>query len=560
MNASAPTIVRILGLEGFAVFEHGAMGIPFRFYLGESGELDRRAAAEEAFQLVDQLDERLSFGREDSDVTRINRAQVGDVIRIHKTTHRSLLAALAAAQASGGGFDPFVDSAALRAKGQSVPAYLLDRETDGNGAGPTPALSVDPEQPQVTKLSGARWLDLGAVGKGAALDAAAELLRARGITSAALVGGGSSIVVWGTSVIDDSGEWPLRFPHWRDGPPLRVKAPFALSGFGTDSPTGQLTAAQGGHLRPQSLVLAADASGADAFAAAAAAMSDAELGTLSARPDARGLSIYAARTDRSPFASGLFQAVARREPVVSLVLPCSSASEHLPVFLDELCQALATSELRAEVIVVDDGSPGPEAEITSEAVDARRYAHAFLHPLRRVDRPRGKGGAVYVSWREHAAMATRWLAFVDANSAVPAAEVVRGLTLAVDLPHEDILVVANRHHREPDRPVRRGWWRQWSSAWLARWVRRQLDLDVADSRCGFKIVPAAWWRRRDLAGDWREAGQAFDLDLLLAAKADGLTAHNLPISWREVGRAPGRVKTGWNFVQTVRQRRRARRS
>ena len=62
---------------GLTACTHAAMATEWVFHLGGHDPIYLRQAATEAFALIDQLEGNLSFYRESSDVTRLNRAARG---------------------------------------------------------------------------------------------------------------------------------------------------------------------------------------------------------------------------------------------------------------------------------------------------------------------------------------------------------------------------------------------------------------------------------------------------------------------------------------------------
>ncbi|WP_221032549.1 FAD:protein FMN transferase [Actomonas aquatica] len=551
--SNPPPLVQLLELEGLQRFEHEAMATQFVLHLAPPPGGSVRQVAAEAFALLDRLEDQLSFYREGSDVTRINRASPGEVVRINEITHHCLLTALEVSAASAGAFDPFAGGAALIAKGQPLPPHLRDvpsPEPDDQ----RPALALDPAQPLITKLEGSRWLDLGAVGKGAALNAMAALLQDWDIPTAVLVAGGSSIKVFGPPPQSDQTTWTLRLAALPGQPEVELPAPFALGASGGGFQAGHIIAPSGFTSRTQSLVLAPDAALADALSTAAYLLSDDALQRLFA--EAEDCAVLATRERAAPLRTGVFATWRRAAPQLSLVIPCWREQERLPPFLEALAAAIDTAALPVEVLVVDDGSPADDAAATREAV--RRISERFpqIQPMIDIDRHRGKGGAVYWGWR-HAAPSVQWLGFVDADGAIPPEEVVRGIqqTLAQPDDASPRLIAATRYHRDSTRRVQRGFWRQRTGGWFANWARTQLQLGAADSQCGFKVVPAAWWRDRE---PWQVDGYDFDLELLLAARDDQLTVRNLPITWREIPGSHVGVGDGLNLVKVVKRLRRER--
>ncbi|MCC5023104.1 MAG: FAD:protein FMN transferase [Candidatus Synoicihabitans palmerolidicus] len=252
-------LVQIVELEGLTCFEHDAMATRYHVYLGPSDEGALRPIAEAVFRRLGELETRLSFYLEGSDVTRINRAAPDTSLRIDEVTHHGLLTVLDMAAATAGAFDPFAGAAALQAKSQAVPLPLADLPPpeDNDRA---PVISIDLEQPVVTKLQGSRWLDLGAVGKGAALDAMAEVVLEWGITTAVLMGGGSSVLVLGPPLHPTKTTWTLVLPQLPGRPLLQLTPPFALGASGEGFQPGHIIAYhRQGSVWSQTAVVAASA-------------------------------------------------------------------------------------------------------------------------------------------------------------------------------------------------------------------------------------------------------------------------------------------------------------
>jgi glycosyltransferase involved in cell wall biosynthesis len=195
------------------------------------------------------------------------------------------------------------------------------------------------------------------------------------------------------------------------------------------------------------------------------------------------------------------------------------------VFLPGLCAELGRGPGGVLVQVVDDGSPASEQRWLTAELDRLRREYSFLQPLLAHDRNRGKGCAIRTGWAR--AQPFRWLTFVDADGSAPASEVAALIERAQRTP-QDALFIAVRT-AAPGKPVRRFWHRQLGSWVFNRWVRFWLRLECSDTQCGLKVIPAAFFATTT----WHEDQFAFDLELLLRARAVGLPVVTQPISWSE---------------------------
>lgn len=158
-----------------AHFEHEAMATTFGIFIAGQDAAYARQAAAAAFRELDRLEGELSRYVESSDIARANRLAPGETVVIGEDTLHCLLAAAEVSAATGRAFDPAY---------ASVPAA---------GAAPdAPLYSLDPAAHTLTSHAARLHLDLGAVGKGYALDRLAATLREWDVESALLQSGGST--------------------------------------------------------------------------------------------------------------------------------------------------------------------------------------------------------------------------------------------------------------------------------------------------------------------------------------------------------------------------------
>lgn len=190
------------------------MATRFELVLHGDDAMRLRAAGEEALAEITRAEQLLSAYAPASDIGRINRDGAAGPVRVMAETCRVLRQCLGLARATHGAFDvtvgPLVrlwraagevgvvpDAAAIAEARLLVGADQVIVDED--------ALTVALARPGVA-------IDLGAAGKGYAIDLAIGVLREHGVTSALLHGGTSSVHVIGHPPGDDA--WPI---GW-DGP------------------------------------------------------------------------------------------------------------------------------------------------------------------------------------------------------------------------------------------------------------------------------------------------------------------------------------------------------
>lgn len=164
-------------------------------------------ALQGAFHEVDRLERLLSRFIEGSDIWRINMAEAGAVVPISQECHAVLSLAFGLHECTEGAFDVTVGGAVdgIRAKGGA----LLGAEEVENALESRVAVTLDREHPRVAVSGAGAGLDLGAIGKGFALDRTMEFLREWGIEDGLLSAGGSSVLAFGRGSSSETG-WPVR--------------------------------------------------------------------------------------------------------------------------------------------------------------------------------------------------------------------------------------------------------------------------------------------------------------------------------------------------------------
>ena len=175
----------------FPVFQHEAMATYFEIVIADQERDYARQAAHAAFRELDRLENELSRYIESSDISRCNRLERGESAILSDDAVECLIIAADVTLATNRAFDP---------------AYASERPADL--APDTPPFTLDPETRTLTSHAIHLHLDLGAVGKGYALDRMADALREWKIPSAYLNSGGSTVLA-----LDP----PPGEPGWRVG-------------------------------------------------------------------------------------------------------------------------------------------------------------------------------------------------------------------------------------------------------------------------------------------------------------------------------------------------------
>lgn len=232
---------------------------------GRPADYSRQASAA-AFRLVDRIEAELSRFVESSDIARANRLPEGGSIVLGEETMRCLLIAMELSEQTERAFDPTYFS--IRGAQPRTPLH------------PT-LFALDPASHRLTSLTPSLHLDLGAIGKGYALDRMAEELRDWDVDAALLDGGGSSVLALAGP--PGGRDWPVT----AGGISLSLAhRAIGASGLGEQGehiadPRSRSTALR----TSRAWALAPSATEADALSTAFFVMSDAEISAfLSAHP------------------------------------------------------------------------------------------------------------------------------------------------------------------------------------------------------------------------------------------------------------------------------------
>lgn len=206
------------------LYEKAEMGLPFRITLYAPDEKTAKEATDDAFARIAQLNSVLSDYDPDSELSRLSRTSgEGRFVPVTTDLWDVLERAQTLAQRTDGAFDvtvgPLVNLWRRARRKQELPSKELIAEMKARVGWKN--LVLDPQTKSAKLLVPEMRLDVAAIAKGYAVDAAVRVLRERGIASC-LVGGSGDMM---------AGDPPPGQPGWKievapldvpDAPPSEV--------------------------------------------------------------------------------------------------------------------------------------------------------------------------------------------------------------------------------------------------------------------------------------------------------------------------------------------------
>ena len=186
-----------------------AMRCRFELILYGEDETFLRAVGEDAIEEILALDRQLNFFSARSEIAGINRRASRGPVRVEPRLFELLSLCKELWKRTGGSFDPTIGPL-IEAWGFTNQKAKLPTEKEIEEAlsriGPD-RIELDRESRTVRFLRDGVSINLGSIGKGYALDRAAEIMREHGVKHALLHGGTSSVCAIGP--MPGGGAWPV---------------------------------------------------------------------------------------------------------------------------------------------------------------------------------------------------------------------------------------------------------------------------------------------------------------------------------------------------------------
>lgn len=185
-------------------YSHQAMRTTFSFFFPTPDPNNYLGIADDCISELVDIELSISPYQEGSDIHRLNAAAgTGEWIRVGWPTYRLLHLCVELMEHTHGAFNPFDGHRTMRVSGKILDEQttrLLEEQTrEANGT--TVPLEFDKTHPHC-RLSAGYLIDLGAIGKGWALDKCAAIAMDAGVERAFFNAGGSSMIAIGT-------DWPI---------------------------------------------------------------------------------------------------------------------------------------------------------------------------------------------------------------------------------------------------------------------------------------------------------------------------------------------------------------
>ncbi len=223
VSASAPETAPAAGPQSYTIqIGRRAMACEFEVILNAGQYPDGTEAALEALNIVESLEDQMSVFRSGSEISRLNLLAAEGPVAVEQGLFELLRLAVDLHRETEGAYD-ITASPLWRAWGFARREGAIPAEADLAGALEQVGsrwLELDAEARTVRFLKPGLEVNLGSIGKGYALDRAAERLEAAGVSDFLFHAGSSSILARGSRLDGapagpngEPGGWSVGVPH-----------------------------------------------------------------------------------------------------------------------------------------------------------------------------------------------------------------------------------------------------------------------------------------------------------------------------------------------------------
>ena len=205
---------------------------------------------------------------------------------------------------------------------------------------------------------------------------------------------------------------------------------------------------------------------------------------------------------------------------VTIIVPAYNEANRIKTTLQAMDYYLGKKGLKAEVLVVDDGSSDGTVKIVREV--GMRAAGVDLSVIES-NKNHGKGHAVKVGVENARG---EYILFTDADNSTPIEELDKFLDV-IDEGYD--VVIGSRYLRDSNVKIRQPRYRILFSRMGNALIQAFLIDGVKDTQCGFKLFQHK--AAKDIFSRQKVMRFGFDMEILLIAKNLGYSVKEVPVSW-----------------------------
>jgi dolichyl-phosphate beta-glucosyltransferase len=207
-------------------------------------------------------------------------------------------------------------------------------------------------------------------------------------------------------------------------------------------------------------------------------------------------------------------------PFLSVVVPVFNEGKVIAGTLSRISEFLEAQKMKAEIIVVDDGSVDGSREAAERMQNAIPRLKVLVH-----ERNRGKGYAVS---RGVAEAAGDYVLFLDADLSADITQLER---FAGSVEEGYDVVIGSRHVPGAVIHQQQSLARRFAGG-VFRWIVHLAVIgDFADLTCGFKLFRTS--AAKEIFQRLTVDGWSFDVEVLLLARRGLYNCAEVPVEWRD---------------------------